>query len=303
MADNDATSCARLMEAIARARNVATSPGSSCNLGCMKPRSRAFLLVLTCAVVFTAVTAFAQTTPTTGLTPPNVTPAVAVVLILSLVLGYLNALVQGGDIEGIVAPKAWLPDLTIVATLLGGFVAYLKSQSPLVINGSTLLYAVVSAFAALLLGAAPGAARKVHKDLPAARLAAKRLAVKTAATVTPTMLFVVFGITICSCTKAQAASDDAVAVDLTNAVCSVAADSPVGQPWTDVICIAAGAVEQGVALLTAPDAGAASTTAPAVASFKSVRLRLPTAQAMALVAASTAAHSSVSVPAASAVHQ
>jgi hypothetical protein len=260
----------------------------------MKSRSRAFLLALMCATLFTTVTAFAQTAPTApaapvaGLTPPNITLPVAVVMVLSLVLGYLTQLVQDGSVEGIMAPKAWLPDLTIVATLLGGFVTYLKSQNPLELNGTTLFYATFAAFTALLMSAAPAAARKVHKDFPAARLAATKAATKVATVTASALLLVVFGISICACTKAQVASDDAVAVDLTNAVCSLAPDSPLGQPVTDVICVAAGAIEQGVALLTAADAGA-STSAP-VAAFKSVRLRLPTAQAQALVAASMAAH-------------
>jgi hypothetical protein len=86
-----------------------------------------------------------------------------------------------------------------------------------------------------------------------------------------------------ACTKAQAASDLSVAVDLTDAACTVAADSPIGQPFTDIVCVIATGVEQGIALLSASDAGAASfNTAP---TYRTVRIRLPSSEVPQFLAA------------------
>jgi hypothetical protein len=82
---------------------------------------------------------------------------------------------------------------------------------------------------------------------------------------------------IVGCTAAQVHADDAIAIDLTAAVCAAAADSPIGQPYTDVVCSIAGPVEQGIGTLTSgqPTADAFSATG----SVKTVRLRIPTATA------------------------
>jgi hypothetical protein len=74
-------------------------------------------------------------------------------------------------------------------------------------------------------------------------------------------------------------------IPLTNAVCSVAPDSPVGQPYIDVICSLAQGAEQVVATIAqaiaAGGADAATTTAP----IMSVRLRIPQASAPGFLAA------------------
>ena len=87
-----------------------------------------------------------------------------------------------------------------------------------------------------------------------------------------------------ACTTQQAHSADAVAIDLTNAICAAAADSPVGAPFVDIICSIAEPVVQGIGTLTSDDAGvplsAFGSTAPTI---RTVRLRVPAAQAAALI--------------------
>lgn len=75
-------------------------------------------------------------------------------------------------------------------------------------------------------------------------------------------------------------------IPITSAVCALAPDSPVGQPWVDVVCQLVEAGEQLVATIASAvggEAGMASTTtqAPVV----SVRLRIPAASAEAFLAA------------------
>jgi hypothetical protein len=85
-----------------------------------------------------------------------------------------------------------------------------------------------------------------------------------------------------ACTTAQVNSADTVALDLTNAICAVAADSPVGQPFTDIICTVATAVEQGIGGLTSSDAGvSAFAQAP---TLKTARIRLVNADVPAFLA-------------------
>lgn len=72
-------------------------------------------------------------------------------------------------------------------------------------------------------------------------------------------------------------------IPLTNAVCSVAPDSPVGQPFIDVICSFAQGAEQIVATIAqaiAAGGAATTTTAPVM----SVRLRIPASSAPAFLA-------------------
>ena len=99
--------------------------------------------------------------------PPTLSAPVAVVMILSLVLGVLTQAIQTGTIFGsIVTPKAWLPALTIAATFLGGVVAYFGGLSPVVLNGTTLFYAVAAGVAALLSGTVPGMVVHAHFTVP-----------------------------------------------------------------------------------------------------------------------------------------
>lgn len=83
-----------------------------------------------------------------------------------------------------------------------------------------------------------------------------------------------------ACTTQQAHSADAVAINLTNAVCSLGEAQPVGQPWVDVVCIIAQNTEQGIAIATAtsPIDGGAATSTP-IASARTVHLHLTKDQA------------------------
>jgi len=98
--------------------------------------------------------------------------------------------------------------------------------------------------------------------------------------------------TVAACTAQQIHTDDAVAIDLTNAVCAVGEVQPLGQPYVDVVCTIAQGVEKQISIATAPadagapgDAGAASS---AVASVKVVHLQLTKDQAAQIVAAHSA---------------
>jgi hypothetical protein len=204
---------------------------------------------------------------------PTLTAASAVVLVLSLLAGFLTNAIQSGSLLGMkTVPTSWLPGLTIASTLLGGIVTYLSGHPSL--DGATLFYAVAQGLTALLASAAPGLALHAHATLPAARYA-KKIAVVAAAAA------------LCvGCTQAQAQSADSVAVDLTGALCSVAADSPAGQPYTDVVCSIAAGVEQGIGVLVAGKTTATSLAASP--SIKEVRLRVATAQAAPFLAAHAA---------------
>jgi uncharacterized membrane protein YczE len=126
-------------------------------------RLKLFMMCVTVGVLFPAV-AFAQTGPAPG---PTLSTPVAVTMILSLVLGLLTNIVQTGTVLGQwVTPKAWLPMFTLLATFLGGVVAYFTGLSPLVLDGASTFYAIASGVTALLTGAAPGAAIHVHTVLP-----------------------------------------------------------------------------------------------------------------------------------------
>lgn len=99
--------------------------------------------------------------------PPTLSTATVVTTVLSLVLGIVTQMVQTGTLLGKwTTPKSWLPTLTIAMTLLGGIVSYLGSQSPLVLNGPTIFYAVIAGIVSLMTGAAPGLAVHAHVVVP-----------------------------------------------------------------------------------------------------------------------------------------
>lgn len=126
-------------------------------------RPKLFVVCVTVGI-FLPTMAFAQTGPTPG---PTLSTPVAVTMILSLLLGLLTNIVQTGTVLGQwVTPKAWLPTFTLLATFLGGVVAYFTGLSPLVLDGASIFYATASGVTALLTGAAPGAAIHVHTVLP-----------------------------------------------------------------------------------------------------------------------------------------
>lgn len=107
-----------------------------------------------------------------------VTLPVAIVIILSLVMGVITQGVQSGSIFGIATvPKAWLPPLTTVGTFLGGVLAYLQGlPGSWAFSGSILFYAAVAGITALLAGAAPGIAGFAHHVVPGQVKAAKQTA-------------------------------------------------------------------------------------------------------------------------------
>jgi hypothetical protein len=72
-----------------------------------------------------------------------------------------------------------------------------------------------------------------------------------------------------ACTNAKSAEN--LAVDLTNAACAVAVDSPVGQPWVDLIC-------------TGVQIGEGAVIDSGVLAAKSIRIRVPSTQANSILA-------------------
>jgi hypothetical protein len=148
----------------------------------IRPTRLRVLLLLACLaaaalICVLAPMAFAQMPPGTSLPAgsPTLTPTVGVVMWLSMLLGLLNNWIQTGTVLGRwITPKAWLPDLTMIATALGGFLGYITSQTPVDLNGPALFYAMLSAVGALISGAAPTAALHFHDTLTQKRLAMRR---------------------------------------------------------------------------------------------------------------------------------
>src|ERR1700730_15078983 len=100
------------------------------------------------------------------MTPTLTTPTV-VVTILSLLLGLGTSLIQTGSIFGIkVDPKTWLPWVTMATTFIGGVLAYLKGQSPLVLSDAVIFYSVIAGLTALMASSAPGLAMHAHIVVP-----------------------------------------------------------------------------------------------------------------------------------------
>jgi hypothetical protein len=94
--------------------------------------------------------------------------------------------------------------------------------------------------------------------------------------------------------NAQAQTDTGVAIDLTNAICAVAADSPVGQPYVDLVCSLTEAGEQIVSVVIGDvgslqgDGGAtpaASQSTIARVLVKQIRFSIPTASSAKFLAA------------------
>jgi hypothetical protein len=96
------------------------------------------------------------------------------------------------------------------------------------------------------------------------------------------------------CSASATKTDVATSIDLTNAICSVAPDSPVGQPYVELVCAIAQGVEQTVSIVVnavdGSDAGA--TTATMSVPVETIRIRIPAPQAAAFLKAhaSYAAH-------------
>jgi hypothetical protein len=160
------------------------------------------ILALTSVLMLIPAAALAQPLPIPG--GPTLTPTVGIVTALSVLAGVLTQWIQSGTLLGRwITPKAWLPDLTMISTLLGGFLGYVTSQSPVVLNGTSLFYGACAGVLALVAGAAPGAAMHVHSVLPAMRLKAREAAKAAAkAAVVGVVLGMLFGGTgACSAVK------------------------------------------------------------------------------------------------------
>jgi hypothetical protein len=79
-------------------------------------------------------------------------------------------------------------------------------------------------------------------------------------------------------------------IDLTNAVCAVATDSPVGAPYVDVVCSIAQAGEQLVNVIVGAigevaDAGGGAAPVTMSVPVEQIRIRLPQASAAEFIAA------------------
>jgi len=139
-------------------------------------------LVLIALIVLVTIPALAQTPIPTLPTPPPgpLSLSVAVVMVLSLLLGFVNAAVQSGSIFGIVTtPKAWLPELTLFGSFLGGVLAYFTGLgSAFTVTGTTIFYGVLAGLTATLTASVPAFARHAVSVMPEqirlARLAAKK---------------------------------------------------------------------------------------------------------------------------------
>jgi uncharacterized membrane protein len=100
--------------------------------------------------------------------PPTLSTPVAVVMILSLLLGAANQIIQTGALFGaIIPPKAWMPEFVITATFLGGVVSYFSGLSPVVVNATTVFYAIAAGVSNLLVASAPAVVVHAHYVLPA----------------------------------------------------------------------------------------------------------------------------------------
>ena len=89
---------------------------------------------------------------------PALTASTIVALLLPLLLGVINQLVQGGKLFGqwSIAVQ-WMPILTVFGSFLTGVIAYFQSVA-WAITAATLVYAVGAGIASLVVGSAPGVA-------------------------------------------------------------------------------------------------------------------------------------------------
>jgi hypothetical protein len=122
-------------------------------------RRRLALLSVFLLVLLIPLVAFAQSVPLPG-PIPVLTPAVAVVTLIALVVGFLGQAINSGSVLGIATvPKAWIPLLTLVGSFLSAAVTSLQ-QAPNM-TGTAEFNAVVAGFVGMLT-AAGGAAIHVH---------------------------------------------------------------------------------------------------------------------------------------------
>lgn len=232
-------------------------------------------------------TAFAQTAPPVA----QLTVYTGLVSVLTLLAGFVGQTVSTQSFLGIEKVSAgWIPVLTLGGSFLTGFVHSLSASGGL--TGTSLFNAAIAGLAPLTT-AGVGVAAAMHVASHRGTPDAKRAPVPNASGPKPPIAarmalgawwtgLVVIGVAI-ACTTQQAQSADAVAIDLTNAVCAVAQDQPAGQPWVDVVCTVAGGVEQGlgVALDGIPTAATLTSQAP---NIKTVRIRIPASTSAAFLA-------------------
>jgi hypothetical protein len=144
--------------------------------------SALFYVVLTTLM---PLAAFAQAPAPTPSPTPTVNMATAVTLVLSALLGLITQMIQTGTFLGQwVTPKSWLPTLTVLATFFGGVVSYLTQQTPLVVDGTTVFYAVMTGITTLFAGAVPAIAVHAHVVIPG-QVQAQRAANAASAAATP----------------------------------------------------------------------------------------------------------------------
>ena len=89
----------------------------------------------------------------------------------------------------------------------------------------------------------------------------------------------------CSATPSQVQNGVNTTIDLTNAVCALAPDSPVGQPDVDIICAVTQGIEQVVSVIVGAVEGDAGTPTTATMSVpvEQIRIRLPATSAKAFL--------------------
>lgn len=142
----------------------------------MSPRKLWPFVILALVVVPTS--AFAQT-GTVAAAAPELTPTLAVVMLASLLAGFVSHSIQSGSFLGIATvPKPWLPELTVLGTFLAGAVAYMTGTPGFVLTASTAFFAVAAGLAALGMGAVPGLTSMAHVLSPMRRLATRMAAKK-----------------------------------------------------------------------------------------------------------------------------
>jgi len=125
----------------------------------MKFRSTMLPVLLVTAVLFTTGIAFAQT-PSPVPAPSVLTPQIAIVTIISLIVGFLGQAINTGSIFGFqTVPKAWIPYLTLGGSFLAAFGVSLQGDATL--NGTAWFNAVMAGFGALVF-AAGGSAAHTH---------------------------------------------------------------------------------------------------------------------------------------------
>lgn len=94
----------------------------------------------------------------------------------------------------------------------------------------------------------------------------------------------------CACTPSTAAKVQAVdntAIDVTGLPCSLAPDSPIGQPWVTIVCWGIETLEQGVTLVdnaVEGDAGSLAVTTVVAKRPRVVEFQYPSAGAPAFLA-------------------